>query len=1101
MTANDAPAVQGWWEPAVRKTALRIFPPLFVTDEPIRLGDIPSSALAFSAWEIRETMRAPILWISDGPVTLDQSLHDLRSLAPAPSAPVCFFPAIETTPSGRGSTLPPPELSGARLNTLATLDGSDRPIIATCIQALMQPTLSPAELTRRVCLITQGDEHEIKTLVDFLEQGGFKFEAEVHEPGEAAVRGGLLDIWPPTEEWPLRIEFFGSTVESIRTFDPDTQSSRAGQRSATLTPASEYAGGSSTDAVSLLSLLPANTVIIWSDYEAIENMASVYEETLKEKGVARQAIPFASLLQILASRHLKDIRTGLLDNVTPLDFEPLAAVATTTREAFRPDLAERQRHEFLKRLINQAGSERKLFLFFETEGALHRFLETAPTEIRAAVTPRLALLSEGFTSSTFGLTLASESDLYGRRKQTRGRLRMEGQRSRTGSRIGNFSEIQPGDLVVHLDHGIGRYRGLGSIEMSGQRQEALIIEYAEDALLHVPVDHAHLLTRYVGMGKHAVRLHALGGRRWQAEKNSVEKAIRDLAAAMLETQAARDLQSGTSFPPDTPWQHEFEAAFPYRETEDQLSAIEDVKKDMESPRPMDRLICGDAGYGKTEVAMRAAFKAVMDGKQVAVLVPTTVLAQQHFFTFAERMSAFPVRIEMYSRLCTNEQRHAVMRGLSAGTVDIVIGTHGLLEPGMAFKDLGLVIVDEEQRFGVAHKERLKTLRQLVDVMTLTATPIPRTLSMSLTGVRDLSLIQTPPSERLPVETVVTENTDNVVREAILRELSRGGQVYYLHNRVYTIDFVRQRLETLVPEARIAVAHGQMPAKQLSAIMQDFTHGGSDVLLCTTIVESGTDIPNANTILIERADRFGMSDLYQLRGRAGRAKARGYCYMLLPKHGLVDPSAKKRIQALRQHSGLGAGFKLAMRDLEIRGSGNILGHEQSGHIAAIGFSLYCQLLRRTVDRLKGKESSAPLIDVQLHLDFVAFSPAQADLENAAIIPPAYIDDESLKITQYRQIASTWTLNEVTALRRRFRDRFGPIPDSVERLLLMAEIRILAAKQDLVKVENRDDRIHLHKATGGLVQVQNRLPRLKADSCTGRLKELKELLKRLWPLNQP
>jgi transcription-repair coupling factor (superfamily II helicase) len=963
------------------------------------------------------------------------------------------------------------------------------------VQWLMQPTLPPGELAKRVRRLVTGDTQEMSPLVKFLEQGGYRFEAEVHEPGEATVRGGLIDVWPTTEEWPLRIEFFGSTIESIRSFEPDTQASRAVIRAAILPPVSEQAGDPLGQAVSLLALMPPETVVIWADYPAVENMAAVYEETVLERKSGPLAIPFDALSQLVLTRHLREVRSGLLDDITPLDFESLPSVVSITRDTFRPDLAEQQRHSFLLRLVALAGEGRQVYLFFETEGALHRFLETASEEIRRVITPRLALLSEGFTSAAFGLVLASESDLYGRRKQTRGRLRMETSRSRAGSRIGDFSEIQPGDLVVHIDHGIGRYRGLGEIEVAGQKQEALIIEYAESARLHVPVDHAHLLTRYVGMGKHSVRLHALGGRRWQTERKTVEKAVQDLAAGMLDTQAARDLQPGHAFKPDAPWQHEFETAFPYRETEDQLNAIADVKKDMESTRPMDRLICGDAGYGKTEVAMRGAFKAVMDGKQVVVLVPTTVLAQQHFYTFAERMSAFPVRIEMYSRLCTLDQRHQVLKGVADGTIDIVIGTHGLLEPGIVFKDLGLVIVDEEQRFGVAHKERLKKLRRMVDVLTLSATPIPRTLYMSLTGVRDLSLIQTPPSERLPVETVVAENKDDVVREAILRELSRGGQVYYLHNRVYTIDAVRQRLEKIAPEARITVAHGQMPARQLSSIMQDFVRGGSDVLLCTTIVESGTDIPNANTILIERADRFGMSDLYQLRGRAGRAKARGYCYMLLPKHGLVDPSAKKRIQALRQHSGLGAGFKLAMRDLEIRGSGNILGHEQSGHIAAVGFSLYCQLLRRTVERLKGKESAAPLVDVQMHLDFVVYSPDQADSENAAIIPSTYLDDEALKITQYRQIASAWTLNEVTAHRRKMRDRFGPIPDAVERLFLMSEIRILGAKCNLVGIATREERILLSKPGGDLVHVDGRLPRFKANACTARLLELKALLKRL------
>jgi transcription-repair coupling factor (superfamily II helicase) len=1094
MNAPEPAASPGWWAPAVRKTAARLLPSWFQASPAVRLGDMPASALAFIAWGIRETLRAPVLFVTDGPVSLDESLRDLRTLAPDPTAPVLFFPPLESA-TGDGKSAPPPELTGARLTTLASLDKNDRPIVATCVQALMQPTISPAELSRRVRRIVTGETHEMADLVHFLEQSGFRFEPEVHEPGEATVRGGLIDAWPPTEEWPLRIEFFGSTVESIRQFEPDTQASRAVLRTAYLAPVSEQAGHSSGPAVSLLALLPPETVVVWFDYPAIENMAEVFEETVRERKSGSLAIPLEELNQLVLTRLRREVRSGMFDGVEALDVVPLPSVVSLTRDTFRPDLAEQQRHAFLLRLAALAGEGRNVFLFFETEGALHRFLETASDEIRHVITPRLAILSEGFTSETFGLVLASESDLYGRRKQTRGRLRLEGVKKQAGSRIGDFSEIQPGDLVVHIDHGIGRYRGLGEIEVAGQKQEALILEYAEGARLHVPVDHAHLLTRYVGMGKHSVKLHALGGRRWQTERKSVEKAVQDLAANMLETQAARDLQAGHAFKPDNPWQHEFEAAFPYRETEDQVSSIADVKKDMESSRPMDRLICGDAGYGKTEVAMRAAFKAVMDGRQVAVLVPTTVLAQQHFYTFAERMSAFPIRIEMYSRMCTAEQRIGVMKGLADGSIDIVIGTHGLLEPSMTYTDLGLVIVDEEQRFGVAHKERLKSMRRLVDVLTLTATPIPRTLYMSLTGVRDLSLIQTPPSERLPVETVVAENKDDVVREAILRELSRGGQIYYLHNRVHTIEAVRQRLEHIVPEARITVAHGQMPPRQLSQIMQEFVTGGSDVLLCTTIVESGTDIPNANTILIERADRFGMSDLYQLRGRAGRSKARGYCYMLLPKNGLVDPSAKKRIQALRQHSGLGAGFKLAMRDLEIRGSGNILGHEQSGHIAAVGFSLYCQLLRRTVERLKGKESSIPLVDVQMHLDFVVFSPDQADRENAAIIPSSYLDDEALKISQYRQIASTWTVNEVNALRRKMRDRFGPIPDPVERLFLMSEIRILGAQKKLVGITTRDDRILLSKPGGDLVQFQNRLPRFKAAGCTARLLELKALLKKM------
>ncbi len=1092
MNPPVSEASPGWWNPAVRHAAASFLPRLSREEGSIRLADLPPSAEAFLAWCLRENGRCPILWVADGPVNLDRAGRDLRTLAPDAQAPLFSFPAMETRMDM--DTPHPPEVSGARLNTLLALSTADAPVIVTCVQALMQPTLPPDRLARQIRILRTGEAHPFEELPAFLEQTGYRFEPEVHEPGEAVVRGGLIDLWPPTEPWPLRIEFFGSTVESIRAFAPDTQTSRGSLTAATLTPVSEFpASGDETESVSLLELVPPNTLVFWSDYPAIVNMAAVYEHTLRERKASALPIPFEALDQMALTRRLRELRTGLAEAVTSLDFVPIASVVSVTREAFRPDLAESQRREFLNRLARHAEDGCQVFLFFETEGALHRFLETAPPEIRHLVTPRLALLSEGFFSATLKLVLASESDLYGRRKQPRGRHRTEFSRSR-GSRIGDFSEIQPGDLVVHIEHGIGRYRGLGEIEVAGLRQEALIIEYADEARLHVPVNHAHLLTRYVGVGKRTAKLHALGSKRWQGERKNVEKAVQDLAAGMLETQAARDLQPGHAFKPDTPWQHEFEAAFPYRETEDQLSAVEDVKKDMESARPMDRLICGDAGYGKTEVAMRAAFKAAMDGKQVAVLVPTTVLAQQHFYTFAERMSAFPVRIEMFSRLCTAEQRQDVLESLQDGTVDIVIGTHGLLEPHVIFKDLGLVVVDEEQRFGVAQKERLKKLRQLVDVLTMTATPIPRTLYMSLTGVRDLSLIQTPPAERLPVETRVAENTDEVVREAILRELSRGGQVYFLHNRVYTINLVCQRLEALVPEARIAVAHGQMPPSRLSAIMQEFVRGESDVLLCTTIVESGTDIPNANTILIERADRFGMADLYQLRGRAGRSKERGYCYMLLPKHGLTDPVAKKRILALKQHSGFGSGFKLAMRDLEIRGSGNILGHEQSGHIAAVGFTLYCQLLRRTVERLKGNAGSMPIADVPLHLDFVVFSTDPADQDNAAIIPASYMDDEALKIAQYRQLASTLSLPEAAALKRQFRDRFGPLPEPVERLFLMAEIRILAAQKGLVRVETRDSRIFLTQPNGDLVQHQRQLPRFRAESCSARLRELKSLLKR-------
>ena len=615
--------------------------------------------------------------------------------------------------------------------------------------------------------------------------------------------------------------------------------------------------------------------------------------------------------------------------------------------------------------------------------------------------------------------------------------------------------------MVHIDHGVGRYTGTTEIEMDGRRTEVLTLEYADGARLHVPVAHSHLLSRYVSVAGQAPPLHRLGGKRWLREKADAERAIRDLAASLLETLARRQLKPGFAFQIDPSWLHAFEAAFPYRETVDQEKVIAEMKADMESRRPMDRLVCGDAGYGKTEIAMRAAFIAVMNGKQVAVLVPTTVLAEQHYESFRERMAAYPVRIEVLSRFRTAGERQRVLEALASGAADIVIGTHALLQPGVVFKDLGLLVIDEEQRFGVAHKEYLKHVRQLVDVLTLTATPIPRTLYQSMTGTRDMSLLQTPPQERLAVETRIARDADAVIRSAILQELNREGQVFFLYNRVLTIDLMRARLERLVPEARIAVAHGQMSSGQLARIMRDFESGACDVLLCTTIVESGLDIPRANTIVIHRADRFGLADLYQLRGRVGRSSHKAFAYLLLPDQGHVDEDGRRRLAAVQKHSDLGAGFGLALRDLEIRGAGNLLGAAQSGHIAAIGFGLYCQLLRRTVARLKGERLPA-LVDVDLRLDFIDLAPGAPDPERSACLPYQYVEDEPQRFVLHRRLAETVDVTEVRRLRAELTDRYGKPPPPAARLLRLAELRILAATRGIARIETRDSRVWLFRA---------------------------------------
>ena len=704
---------------------------------------------------------------------------------------------------------------------------------------------------------------------------------------------------------------------------------------------------------------------------------------------------------------------------------PLFASLDTYRplaeRAPEPQIAEARRREFFNQLHRWLRQGYAVHVFCNNDGERQRFEEIwtelvgqasslSPSEIEtkektgdrldAGPTTHIGTLSRGFLCDGAKLVVVTDAEIFGRYKIQRPRRLKSPHALATRSALDiDFTELEEGDLVVHLQYGIGKFLGLKNLpittrpsalsparlpgnvaadvnrpmeEESGQ--ECLVIEYApanpgdEPPKLYVPVTEAHLVGKYVGAGKAHPPLNTLGGTRWRKAKEQAERAVRDVAAELLQIQAARETQPGHACKPDAPWQREFESAFIFEETPDQWRAIQETKSDMEKPKPMDRLICGDVGFGKTEVAIRAAFKAVMDGKQVAVLVPTTVLAQQHFNVFRERMADYPVRIELLSRFRTRRQQQRVVKDLANGGVDIVIGTHRLIQSDITFKDLGLVVIDEEQRFGVLHKEKFKRLRTLVDVLTLSATPIPRTLYLALTGARDMSTIQTPPHDRLPVETIVTQFDERIIRDAIQRELNRGGQVFFLHNRVMTIQTMADRLKRLLPRARIVVGHGQMDADELEEVMTKFVNGEADVLLSTTIIESGLDIPNANTIIIDRADRFGLSDLYQLRGRVGRYKHQAYAYLLLPRHVSLLTDVRKRISAIRQYSTLGSGFKIAMRDLEIRGAGNLLGAEQSGHITAVGFELYCQLLKQSVSALKG-EKVKPRMEVSVKLDFL------------------------------------------------------------------------------------------------------------------------------------
>ncbi len=1080
----------------------------------VAVPDLPVTAQVLLAWALARAQGVPVVLVADGPRAMETCARDAAELAPESGGAVYRYPPRETGRSERD--VESLEDAGERTRALTALLNADRaagdvshPMIATCVQALMQTAPDPLALLSSTLRIVSGSVTDREALLTVLTDYGYESAPEVERKGQFAPRGGLLDVWSPQESWPYRLEFFDDRLESLRTFDPATQRScqRLEQGEVFPTGLWEAARACRADGEKPLHGLPDyapdGTVWIRLRADTHEAHAGLYAQTLAGTALADALFSWPAMQAALTSRpswrRLDFCVDADADAGTVFDARccglPLAPGGTAA-----PDLREAFRQRMVGLAFDMLKNVGTAVFFFDTQGGLDHFEKEVAGRV-AALTPetgagrlhlRIGSLSEGFVSERLGLMLAAEPDLYGHGAGRRAPAPSRALRRSpvAGERLGAWTDIEPGDLVVHSEHGVGRYLGLYDIVFQGESQEVLTVEYAEDAKLHVPVSQVHLLSRYVGLSRRRAVLHRLGGKKWRTDKDAARQAIYDMAAQLLETQARRNAHKGHAFRSDHPWQREFEASFPYRETPDQARAIAEVKTDMESEQPMDRLLCGDAGYGKTEVAMRAAFKAGMEGRQTAVLTPTTVLAQQHFDVFRERMAPYPVRIEMLSRFCSKGQQVRTLAALAAGSADIVIGTHALLQAGVTFKDLGLVVIDEEQRFGVRHKEWFKHLRSQVDVLTLTATPIPRTLYMSLTGARDMSLIQTPPSERLAVETRVAQNTDAVVRSAILRELNREGQAFYLHNRVMTIERARERLERLAPEARMVVAHGQMPTAALEEAMRRFTNRDYDVLICTTIVESGLDMPSVNTILIDRADRFGIADLYQLRGRVGRGRHQGYAYLLLPPRGLADGDARQRIKALTEHARLGEGFKLAIRDLEIRGAGNVLGSQQSGHIAAIGFELYCQMLQRSVAELKN-ETLPPVVDAELVLDFVRWAPGARTDEVSAFMPHAYMEDERLRIQAYRRVAESVAEAELAALGEEWHDRFGAPPPEAVRLLEIARIRIRAAHAKVQRVETRGDRLILVR-NGQCLKPGGRFPALTATDPDAKLDQIADRL---------
>jgi transcription-repair coupling factor (superfamily II helicase) len=1028
-----------------------------------------------------------------------------------------FYPAWETLP--HEDKLPHADVISDRLQTLVALASQSQianfqpQIVVTSVTALLQKTFPPGEIQSRTRTLSRGDKIAPLDLIDFLETQGYEPEAQVSQKGEIALRGGIVDIFPPTNPWPVRLEFFGDELESLRYFDPLTQISREEITAVMLPPAGELgilkkrsqpsavSSQRETSFATLLDYLPRETIFLLCDPESLAIYADAYERQVPNDDPF--FISWPDFLAELNRRRLTSI--AMVEDAEPGEASPqfgsLDAFRPLAERAPEPQIAEAQRREFFAQMHRWLRRDYAVHVFCNNDGERQRFEEIWKEHGFAAeeqLVIQIGSLARGFICDEAKLVVITDAEIFGRYKIQRPRRQKSTHALAARSALDiDFTDLEEGDLVVHLQHGIGRYLGLKNLPVGNSRHsstlnfqpstECLVIEYApanageESPKLYVPVSEAHLVSKYVGAGKANPPLHTLGGTRWHKAKEQTEKAVRDIAAEMLRIQAVRETQAGHACPPDTQWQREFESAFIYEETPDQLTAIIETKADQERAKPMDRLICGDVGFGKTEVAIRAAFKCVMDGKQVAILVPTTVLAQQHFNNFRERMADYPIRVELLSRFRTKGEASHVIKDLAAGAVDIVIGTHRIVQDDIAFKDLGLVVIDEEQRFGVLHKEKFKRLRTMVDVLTLSATPIPRTLYLALTGARDMSTIQTPPHDRLPVETIATPYDERTIRDAIQREMNRGGQVFFLHNRVTTIDTMLAKLKSLVPTARIVVGHGQMHADDLEEVMTQFVNGEADVLLSTTIIESGLDIPNANTIIIDRADRFGLSELYQLRGRVGRYKHQAYAYLLLPRHARLLTDVRKRISAMKQYASLGSGFKIAMRDLEIRGAGNLLGSEQSGHITAVGFELYCQLLKQSVGALKG-EKVKPRIEVRIALDF---------LGDTSTLPENYVTEPHHRIEIYRKLAQATDKPALDALQKELRDRFGPLPLPVELLLAVGELKIFASEKAVTAIEVEEDKLKLTRHND-FITLGGKFPRLTKKDAKARLKEIKRLL---------
>jgi len=1016
----------------------------------------------------------------------------------------------------------------ARLNTLLNIHQKRFRLVVASAESVMHKLMPPDMYRRSLIHLTAGTVVNLTDLSQKLVELGYERADIVESTGQFAVRGGIVDIYPPNYDFAIRVEFFGDEVDSIRRFDPASQRSVEHMEEAVVTPSREiiytldmkpgiteriqkslkeyekktegsklserinadidrirfehyfpgidrYLPFIAETAVSVVDYLDDETVVFIDENRRVrkrmEEVCLEHMETCKMLMEKEQILPescdiyfdYTDFTKKIASRKVVFLNSLTAEDASPFGQHENIHILSKSAGIYRGhiEMLARDLKEWKRMknrvviLLSSAGMREGLMDYLKDNEIGADLSESVPDSVRPGqVLICAGSLESGFEYPSAGLIVLTDKEVYAPERKL-GKKKVS---KRAGSKISLFTDLKIGDYVVHQSHGIGQYVGVEQLVVDNVKRDYLRIMYRGGDSLYIPTSQLDLIQKYIGNEDRPPKLNKLGGTEWVKTKRKVKESLKELASELIKLYAQRQSLKGFAFSPDTVWQKQFEDMFPYQETPDQLKCIEEIKADMESEKVMDRLLCGDVGYGKTEVAVRAVFKAVMDGKQAAFLVPTTILAQQHYETFRERFREFPVTVDVISRFRTPAEQKRILKDVQAGNIDVLIGTHRLIQKDIKFKDLGLLVIDEEQRFGVEHKEKLKSLNPTVDVLTLTATPIPRTLHMSLTGIRDISVLEDPPEDRYPVQTYVMEYDSDVIRNAILRELARNGQVFYLYNRVRSIDMKAARIKELVPEARVAAAHGQMDERQLENVMIEFLNREYDVLVCTTIIESGLDMPNVNTIIVEDADRMGLSQLYQLRGRVGRSNVPAYAYITYRRDKIITEAAAKRLQAIKEFTEFGSGFKIAMRDLEIRGAGNLLGSQQHGHMEAVGYDMYCRLLDEAVRELKGEPPVQPESEITI------------DINVDAYIDDSYIENEVQKVEMYKKISSIQNEEDVKDIEDELVDRYGDLPQAVENLIMIAYIKALAREAGLSAVSSRKDAVIFQFAKNRPIDVK-------------------------------